>query len=104
MNILEINIQFFYFIFAAHKTTHIVISSYQRKIHLKNEIFGHKRMKKNKKSWKTISNTLSINYINTLMTDGYMILDKFKRTIQIKQDITKHNNQNYIDIMVSKIA
>lgn len=36
------------------------------------------------------------------MTDGYMILGKIKRTIQIKQDIT--HNQNYIDIIVSKIA
>lgn len=73
------------------------------KIHPKSEIFGHKRRETNdKKSWKTISNTLSINYINTLMTDGYMILGKIKRTIQIKQDIT--HNQNYIDIIVSKTA
>jgi len=34
------------------------------KIHPKSEIFGHKREANNKKSWKTISNTLSINYIH----------------------------------------
>jgi hypothetical protein len=42
----------------------------------------------NKKSWKTISNTLSINYINALMTDGYMILGKIKKNYTNK---TRHN-------------